>query len=43
MTETAEAGAEAQADAVVRGGLPWPAWVLGLTGAIAAILYVFVD
>jgi hypothetical protein len=27
---------------VVRGGLPWPVWVLGLIGAIAGILAVFV-
>ncbi len=42
MPETADAGAEAHAEAVVRGGLAWPVWVLGLIGAIAGILYIFV-
>jgi hypothetical protein len=32
----------AEAGPVVRRGLAWPVWVLGLIAAISAILYVFV-
>jgi hypothetical protein len=34
--------AGAQVEPVERRGLAWPVWVLGLIGAIAGILYVFV-
>jgi len=37
-----EAGAEIGAEPVVRRGLTWPFWVLGLIGALCAIVYVFV-
>jgi len=37
-----EQASEAQAEPVIRGGLAWPVWVVGLIGVLAAILYVFV-
>jgi len=37
-----DAPAEGSDLAVARKGLPWPVWALGLIGAIAAILWVFV-
>jgi hypothetical protein len=37
-----EAGGEISAEPVVRRGLAWPIWVLGLIGALCAIVYVFV-
>jgi hypothetical protein len=37
-----EAGIEIGAEPVVRRGLAWPIWVLGLIGALSAIVYVFV-
>ena len=33
---------ELQSEAVIRRGLPWPAWVIGLIAMLAGILYVFV-
>jgi len=33
---------EMQSEAVVRRGLPWPAWVIGLIAMLAGILYLSV-
>lgn len=33
---------ERQSEAVMRRGLPWPTWVLGLIGILAGIVYLFV-
>ena len=33
---------ETQSEAVVRRGLAWPVWVLGLIGILAGIVYFFV-
>ncbi|HUT48986.1 MAG TPA: hypothetical protein VM325_06580 [Alphaproteobacteria bacterium] len=37
-----DARSERQSEAVVRRGLPWPAWALALIVALASILYLFV-
>ena len=42
MPQTPDTAPGAQIDAVVRRGLPWPAWVLGLIAMLAGILYLFV-
>ena len=37
-----ETGPEISAEPVVRRGLAWPVWVLGLIGTLCAIVYIFV-
>jgi len=42
MPSTPDVQPEPQAELVVRRGLPWPAWVIGLIAMLAGIVYFFV-
>jgi len=42
MPPMPDAQPEPQSEAVMRRGLAWPVWVLGLIGILAGIVYLFV-